>query len=152
MKNRRSCRSQEGAILFVSLVILLIVTMLAASSLSTTFMQQRMAVNTEAEMLAFTASESAVNAAAENTSILLQSIGKSGATNPQLTVDLGDDRVVSTATIVHKDIGIATGFSLGVEGGTFGAYRFEIQGSGVIASLNIQSNTTQGLYKIAPSG
>jgi len=152
MKNSRSCLNQEGAILFISLVVLLIVTMLAAASLSTTFMQQRMAVNTEAEMLAFTASESAVNAAAENTSILLQSIGTSGSSNPQLTIDLDDDRVVSSATIVHKEIGIASGFSLGVEGGSFGAYRFEIQGSGVITSLNIQSNTTQGLYKIAPGG
>ena len=164
-------RRQGGAILFVSIVILLVIAMLASASLSSTVMQQRMAINTQAETLAFNASESAVNAAAENVNLLLHSVDTSGVGNPlcspiaevcgdavlrnicvRVCPDLSDARVISSATVIHRGIGTASGFSLGVDGGSFGAYRFEVQGAGIVTSLNIQSNTTQGLYKIAPSG
>ncbi|MBV1878160.1 MAG: hypothetical protein KUG79_11005 [Pseudomonadales bacterium] len=143
-------RQQKGATLFISLVILLIVTLLAASSLTSTNFQQRMALNTEAENIAFNASESAVNSALNNTPVLLLSINAPAGTFPELTLDLDDSRVVATAEVEHKSTSIAPGFSLGLSSGSYVAYKFEVRGTGSIGSLKTQSNTTQGVYKIAP--
>lgn len=143
---------QNGAALFAALIILLVITVMATSSISVTSLEQTMAMNTQAENMAFQASESAINAALDNDSLLLQAINSSPGSWPTLDVDLNDANITSTAEIKHMGTGNASGFSLGLEAGMFGAYRFEIVGTGSVGSMNVQSETTQGLYKVAPSG
>lgn len=53
-------RRQHGAVLVVSLVILLIVTMIAAGSMRSTILEEKMAGNSRDRNLAFQAAESAV--------------------------------------------------------------------------------------------
>jgi|TARA_Y100000310_G_scaffold173047_1_gene173165 type IV pilus assembly protein PilX len=143
---------QNGAALFAALIILLVITVMATSSISVTSLEQTMALNTQAENMAFQASESAINAAVDDDSLLQQAVNSSPGNWPVLNVDLNDPNISSSAEIRHMGTGNASGFSLGLESGMFGAYRFEIVGNGTVGSINIQSETTQGLYKIAPSG
>ncbi len=56
-------RSQRGAVLVVSLVILLVITMIAAGSMRGTILEEKMAGNTRDRNLAFQAAESAVREA-----------------------------------------------------------------------------------------
>ena len=69
MLNRRRARTltprkkQEGAVFIVSLVILLVVTMLAISSMQSTALEERMAGNTNDRNLAFQSTESALREA-----------------------------------------------------------------------------------------
>lgn len=54
-------RSQQGAALIVSLVILLVVTLLGVASLRSGIFHERMSLNSQAETLAFLGAESAIN-------------------------------------------------------------------------------------------
>ena len=56
-------RNQSGAVLVVSLIILLVVTMLAISSMQSTALEERMAGNTNDRNLAFQSTESALREA-----------------------------------------------------------------------------------------
>jgi type IV pilus assembly protein PilX len=56
----RAMRKQEGVVLFMSLVMLLMLTVLGISSVQTTTLQQRMARNANDSNIAFNAAESAL--------------------------------------------------------------------------------------------
>jgi hypothetical protein len=142
---------QSGVALFATLIILLVITVLATSSIGVTSLEQTMAVNAQAENMAFQASESAINAAMADDSLLQQAINSSPGNWPTLGVDLNDGSVTSIAEVKHMGTGSASGFSIGLEAGTFGAFRFEIVGTGAVNAVNVQSEVTQGMYKIAPS-
>jgi hypothetical protein len=143
---------QNGVALFATLIILLVVTVMATSSIGVTSLEQTMATNAQAENMAFQASESAVNSAIANDALLLQAVDAAPGSWPTLTVDLGNASVVSTAEVRHRGTGIVSGFSMGLESGMFGAFRFEIEGTGTVGASNIQAGTTQGVYRVAPSG
>ena len=140
---------QRGAMIYMTLIILLLVTVLATTAISLTTGEQKMATGNQAMRAAFHASESAINAAINDDDALLDAVVLGTRV---LAVDLGNTQITSTATINLTGSGTATGFSLGVEGGTFGAYQFEIVGSGEIADVGSKAESVQGLYKIAPSG
>jgi hypothetical protein len=143
---------QSGIALFATLIILLVITVLATSSISVTSLEQTMATNIQAESMAFQASESAINAAMTNDALLLQAIDSAPGSWPTSSIDLNDPKVTSVAEVRHMGTGNASGFSIGLESGMFGAFRFEIIGRGTVDAINVQSESTQGAYKIAPSG
>ncbi|WP_196138380.1 PilX N-terminal domain-containing pilus assembly protein [Aliikangiella sp. G2MR2-5] len=62
MKNFNSLKSQQGAALFVSLIMLLVLTVLGLSSAQRSGLQEKMAANTHMQHMAFNASEAAVGA------------------------------------------------------------------------------------------
>lgn len=68
-------RRQRGAVLVVSLVILLVITMIAAGSMRGTILEEKMAGNTRDRNLAFQAAESAVREA----EIFIDSVASLGA-------------------------------------------------------------------------
>ena len=141
---------QSGVALFATLIILLVITVLATSSIGVTSLEQTMAVNAQAENMAFQASESVINQAMADDSVLLRAIEIAPDWEPVL--GLVGPPVDSSAAVKHMGTGFVSGFSLGLESGMFGAYRFEIVGTGTVGSTNIQVGTTQGVYKVAPSG
>ncbi len=140
---------QTGAIFYTTLFVLLIITMLAASAMLMTSGEQKTATNAFASKVAFHASESAINAAIKDDNALLEAASTGSKT---LNVDLDNPGITSTASITLIGLGTATGFSLGVESGTFSAYQLEITGSGEITTFPTKAESVQGLYKIAPSG
>ena len=143
---------QNGVALFATLIILLVVTVMATSSIGVTSLEQTMAVNAQAENMAFQASESVINKAMADESVLLTAIVLAPVWQTVPGLDGEDGPVTSSAAVKHMGTGFVSGFSLGLESGMFGAYRFEIVGTGTVGSTNIQVGTTQGVYKVAPSG
>lgn len=59
-------RNQQGAVLIVSLVILLVMTLIGVSSMQSAGMQQKMAGNSTARQVAFSVAEAALAKAEEN--------------------------------------------------------------------------------------
>ena len=53
-------RKQEGAVLFVSLVVLVVLTILGLASLQRSSLQERMGVNSHINNIAFNSAESAI--------------------------------------------------------------------------------------------
>jgi hypothetical protein len=86
-----------------------------------------------------------------NDTLLLQAVNATPGSWPTLSVNLNDAKVTSVAEVRHMGTGNASGFSIGLESGMFGAFRFEIIGTGNVDAINVQSESTQGVYKIAPS-
>ena len=62
-KSASPIRKQQGAVLIVSLVILLVITMLAIGSMQNTMLEEKMAGNSSDRNLAFQSTESAVREA-----------------------------------------------------------------------------------------
>jgi Tfp pilus assembly protein PilX len=81
MSNISLARSQQGMALFMSLVMLLIITVLGLSSVQTTILQERMARNFRDVNLAFQSTESAIKVAKSlsKPSIALTIFGAAGA-------------------------------------------------------------------------
>ncbi|MDH3305864.1 MAG: PilX N-terminal domain-containing pilus assembly protein [Gammaproteobacteria bacterium] len=61
--NQKSLRRQRGVVLIVSLILLLVVTLLAVSSMQGTALEEKMAGNTRDRNLAFQTTESAIREA-----------------------------------------------------------------------------------------
>ena len=146
-QNYKQKHNEGGAILFIALAILLIVTLMGLSAITLTSTQQQVTTNIQAENQVFHAAEAAINEAIGNDDALFEAVSSS----PEIiAVDLQNSNITSTATINLTGSGTVTGFSLGVEGGAFAAYQFEITGTGEIPDLNSKAESVQGLYKIAP--
>jgi len=75
LKNRSIRRKQQGAVLAVALMILLVMTMIGISGMRGTVLQERMASNTKDRNQAFQAAESAMR----NSEIFVESIVTTGA-------------------------------------------------------------------------
>ncbi len=63
IRNHSSCQRQQGAVLIISLVILLVITTLAVGSMQNTMLEEKMAGNISDRNLAFQSTESAVREA-----------------------------------------------------------------------------------------
>ena len=63
LPNRKLNRKQQGIALFISLVLLLVLTLIGVSSVQTTSLEERMARNAHDSVLAFQAAESALRQA-----------------------------------------------------------------------------------------
>jgi len=64
IKTPRLAKSCSGAVMIMSLSILLILTMLAVSSMNASLFEERMASNTQSKSVTFQATESAINSTA----------------------------------------------------------------------------------------
>ncbi len=73
--NFRSARNQQGAVLAISLLMLLVLTLIGVSGMQGTILQERMASNTRDRNIAFQAAESAMRDA----EIFLNAIVTTGA-------------------------------------------------------------------------
>lgn len=56
----------------------------------------------------------------------------------------------SDATLQYVGVGPAYGFSFGVGGSNFQAYRFRVQGNARIQDVRSSAAITQGAYRVAP--
>ena len=96
------------------------------------------------------ASESAVDAALNDTSNLVNALN-SGSTIT-ISVNLGLSSVTATAELTYKGATRAPGFSFGNNQGTFSTYQFEAIGTGEVPAANAKTVTGQGVYRLGPGG
>ena len=147
--------SQNGAVLVVSLIILLVMTVLGLAASGSANMELRMAGNNERINSTLQAAESAVEATINNINLLGQALNSSGSINQSIRLDSAYDAasqpVKSEAEISYIGQGSVDGFSLGVNNSNFVAHNFEVIGTGSMQD-NTTSITSQGVYRVAPSG
>lgn len=133
---RESLRAQGGAVLLTSLILLLVMTMLAVTTMRTTSMEQKMAANAALTNRAFQAAESALAEAvysADDT--VLTSALSSGPSNVT-TAGLSAE-ITSSAVVTHQEMDNAPcpGGSMGIgRGGTFENVYFRVAAQGGLQS------------------
>lgn len=141
--------TQRGAALVVGLMLLLVITILAVSSMNTSTVELQMAGNTQYAQKAFQAAELGIEQAMRG--------GKYDTTTaqtiPKTAVKTGTPEEYQTSTAFDKDAGTtpvinSKGYSMGVGAG-FSSYHFNITSTG-ISARNAQSQHIQSFYIIGP--
>lgn len=140
---------QDGAILVVSLLILLVLTLIGVSGLNTSVMEEKMAGNSQKLTETFQTAESAIKATYfdyENSPATLVKLSQSTtASDRQFTYALGGHATTTAeATFVAEVMPINTSLREDIA-----AFGIEVSGTGAIANTNIASTTTQG-YTVQP--
>lgn len=139
-------RSQQGAVLAVSLIILLVLTILGITAMRSVTMEEKMASNAMNRNAAFSASESATIGATSTTSNLEAALATPNTVN--VTVN---SSVVSTAVITFRQVTLAPNNSITLGKGRK-AYHFDIASTGRVDEANARSGTREGIFQVAPGG
>lgn len=153
--NHYKVMHQDGAVLIISLIILLVMTVLGLAASGSANMELRMAGNNERINTTLQAAESAVEATITNVNLLGQALNSTTAINQSIRLDsayaANSQPVESAAEISYIGQGSVDGFSLGVNQNSFVAHNFEVVGTGSMQG-NVKSVTSQGVFRVAPSG
>ena len=147
MHKRLPKQGQKGAALVVGLILMLVLTLLAVSTMSTATMEFRMAQNMQYSENAFQAAETSLDTAlasgnwsTNNPIVIPQALipGSSGDYNQSVTT-------FDIATNVPTG-----GFSMGAGAG-FAAYHFDVASIGT-SNRGATSAHTQSFYIVGPGG
>lgn len=141
-------RLQNGAALVVGLVLLLVITMLAVSSMNTSTVQLMMSGNKQFAESAFQAAETGINRALMAGSFNTKLVN----TVPEALVSTAYGRAkVASETAFEASTPVpGGGFSIGGDD-TFKAYHFEVVSTGR-AERASASRHRQSFYVIGPGG
>ncbi len=139
---------QRGAVLVVGLVLLLVLTILAVSTIRTASLEVAMASNTRYANNAFQLAETAIdfsliNGAPFNTAIPF--------VLAQTPAPYGLGSFQANATFNEETPPPAGGYSIGVGAGSFSAYHFDIVAQGQ-SNRGATSTHTQSFYIVGPGG
>ncbi len=139
---------QRGAVLIVGLVLLLVLTVLAVSTIRTASLEVAMATNDRYSENAFQLAETAIDFTTTNG-------GPWNTTVPfalaQTTAPYGLGSFQATATFNEETPPPAGGYSIGVGGATFSAFHFDIVAQGQ-SNRGAASTHTQSFYIVGPGG
>lgn len=173
-KKMYSNKSQQGIVLVVSLLILLVLSIIGISAISNTGMEERMSNNFQQSMMAFQASESAINEVilrgdkedadysdARNADgisadpLIAASEAGLNATTTTITYDADPNNnmvasVTSTATVSFRGQGDACFNDTSAEGWV--CSKFEITTDTSIGGSITGSQHIQGIDRPTPSG
>ena len=144
-------RRQSGAVLFVSLTMLLLISIIGVAGIRTVVMEKNMSTNNQYEMLVFQGTESAIEGILADDDAYVDAINTAiGDPSPTRSFTLDHASysftITSDATISVGTPEVPVGFSLG----DFVRYPFTITGSSSIASINASDTHVQKASKIAP--
>lgn len=151
MPNTPTHFRQHGAVLIVSLLVLLVITVIGVSGLNASVMEQKMAANNQKLAESFQSAESAVKSTyfsyAGSADTLVNLAQSTTPSDRQFSYSLGDHTVVSAEVAYIGEV-TPHNQSLG-EGEPLTAYGIEVSGTGSIDNSHIASTTTQG-YRVEP--
>ncbi|WP_207063344.1 PilX N-terminal domain-containing pilus assembly protein [Motiliproteus sp. SC1-56] len=137
---------ERGMVLVVCLLVILMVTLIAATATRTSTFEEKMAANAQTYNRTFQAAESAVEVAINNDNLMFEAIDDvSTATSSQQSVPIGDSGVTASAQIEFKGEGIAPGNSIG----SASTYMYEIHAIGSMDSMNATTEIRQGFYRVS---
>ena len=147
---------QQGFVLIVSLLVLLVITMIGVTALSTATLEGRMAYNQQHAMYAFQAAESAIEDTVRASNP--QAPGYDIATDPIITssfypsmqsysAPLTNAEITATVTVSQVNNGaICPGFSLEL----YSCPTFEMDTRVTIDKSNATANHIQGVLRLMP--
>jgi len=146
-------KGQKGAVLIISLMLLLVMTLLALSSMNTSTMQEKMAANAQNNNRTFQAAESAIGALLNDVlggdqTQLSTSMTATNNIAPAVAFDIGDTRVAASSQAEYLgEIILTSGSSLNADESTtlLKGHRFELTGIGNIDSVQAQTVIRQGM-------
>lgn len=140
---------QSGAVLIVSLIMLLVLTVVGVTAMRSSTLEEKMSANIMNYNVTFHAAESAIENALDDTDSLVQAI----LTSNKVTVDLdvGDSSIDSSADVTYLGSGIAFGFSLGQNSSAFSSYRFDATGTAIRDNSGANISMSQGVRRIGPN-
>jgi type IV pilus assembly protein PilX len=137
---------QSGAVLIVSMIILVVLTLLGVTAMNTTSLQERIASNTQEQVHAFQAAETGLNQAfADNLAYDISSTYTGGATLTAIVAGAGDRSSYTP---------IFLGFSPPPPGSLYSATSFQAAHFNFRSVGNSATNLSivlnGGAYQIAP--
>jgi len=146
-------KRQTGAVLIVSLMLLLVMTLLSIASMNTSVCRKKMAANSQNSNRTFQAAESAVYAMVStvlggNSDELNTAMTAVSGQGTLINVNIGTSDATSTAQVEYLGEIIATGGSSinADESSTLlSGYRFELVGTGSIDAVQAQTQIRQGI-------
>ena len=143
---------QRGAVLAVSLIILLVMTVLAASTMGVSKMEEKMAANTQNTTVAFQVSESVIREIINDRDVLSAAIVDANNQVSQLSGKTfsGVDNAFYQVEFTGDGVQANTASSIVSGEGSFTAYRFDVKGIATIGE-HIQTSTSQGIYTLGPT-
>jgi type IV pilus assembly protein PilX len=141
----------QGAVLVVSLLFLIVITVLGIAGLRNTTFEERMASNAQFMERAFQAANSEIeikmDELRDDMSPLIAALSPSNGAQT-LTEAYSEANLVKTITLTHTQEGVAPGYSIGK---VIGLY-FELDVQANMASVGATSDQTQGIMRVAPKG
>ena len=137
-------RRQRGAVLIVSLILLVVLTLLGVTSMNTTSLEEKMAANSQTTTRAFQTAETGLSIAFNDNA----AYDLSGAYDPSSST------VSNTSDVVDLE-GDFKGWSPPPSGSlysatSFQAAHFEFTSTGRVAGGNVSTTLRGGAYQIAP--
>ena len=165
--------SQEGFVLVISLLILVVVTMLGVTGLSSATLEGRMAHNMQHSMYAFQAAESVIEdtirsgerkdtnyTEANDLFLLAFNSGASVTINPPVAdlavyaqaITGNGGAVISTPGSTVTRTGIAGKSCPNFSVGTFVCIPFAISAAATVSTSNASANNIQGVDHLIPGG
>ena len=162
---------QKGAVLFVSLMMLIVMSIIGVTAISGTSMEERMAHNFQHTALSFQATESAIQSiinagdpggAGEfenpfynvNADPLVSSLSAGiNVATPKITLDMDPDNLLGSATLLTDSVVTFRGTTNcpGASYGTLVCINFTVAVKGKIAATSTEVGHTQGITRPAPA-
>ena len=137
-------RKQSGVVLFISLILLVVLTMLGITTMRVTALEEKMSVNNQEAHRAFQAAESTIQLTLDETDIY-----DSNAVNLPHNYNIRDglDTGISSTSYITAGKEAPPGFSMGAE---FAAHYFHMDTEGTSQGGG-RSDHGQGFYVIGPA-
>ncbi|AXS84461.1 MULTISPECIES: PilX N-terminal domain-containing pilus assembly protein [Marinobacter] len=154
MTELKTGRQERGAVLIVSLVVLLVLTLIGVAGMNTSVMQERMAVNAQNSNRTFQAAESSASALTErlignDLSLLRESMQSADnmSSSVNFTVDAGNGVAGTYQARYLGEIIAGSGSSLDAnESSTaLDGYRYELSGTATMAGTGATSTVFKGI-------
>lgn len=146
MKTQNTLKTQQsGAVLIISLLILLVLTLIGISSMEGSLLEEKMAANSQTSTVTFQKAESAIQAA-----VAIARLDPPGAVKDAITNIAAVNRSangITSASQLNSPINAKATPLLNSSAGLFVARRMEIIGTanvGTISSRNVQG------YRVFP--
>lgn len=141
-----STKKQQGATLFVALIILVVVSLIGVTAMKNANVEEQMASNLYLKNLTFQASESAVESTINNTWLIQQAMNSPAPVEQTVQVPIPNTK----ATVSYAAAG--QGMVPGSSAGLFSGMRLMITATGEIPDLNAKTVTVHGVVRLAPGG
>ncbi|NOZ52561.1 MAG: hypothetical protein GXP08_05370 [Gammaproteobacteria bacterium] len=151
--NTLSFKSQQGSVLTISLFLLLVLTIIGASALNNTIMDEKMAANLQNNVIAFQAAESTKGRTlidtAQTDDILLQAIQSDNNNDPAPTTTyILQGNIVNNGEVVYRGMSNIFGSTANIgDPNRKVGYRMDITSNGAVINTNASAQTLQGTVK-----
>jgi hypothetical protein len=148
-------RRQRGAVLLIAMVFLLLTSIIAAASMDTSLLEQKMATSRELRELAFQTAEAAIEDVLNDLDYVGEAyeIGLTGSTAwPTETHSYAHDAALTASSEVrYLQNAPSEGYSVRKGAGRISTYYFEAHATGIREGTPIRSQHVQGFFVEGPA-